>query len=175
MKKRPWNDVGAETRQMGGRAQAAGATVETFGLHFRSGNPGKSRKTLSGKTWKNGHPKHVNVCGKGAKMESKLMPQRIQNLCKHRWREIAGKSWKKAWFSDVLNHAKIHEISNFSRKGVFEKSMIIAGLFAENHDGPFKKDTESWYKSHQQSIKKHARKRHAQIMNKHQQWSPKGS
>jgi hypothetical protein len=37
---------------------------------------------------------------------------------------------KKTWFYDVFNHAAIHEISTFSRKGVFEKSTIIAGVFA---------------------------------------------
>ena len=50
MEKRHWNDAGAEARQMGGRPAAAGPTAETFGVHFRSGNPGKSQKTPSEKT-----------------------------------------------------------------------------------------------------------------------------
>ena len=50
MEKRHWNDAGAEARQMGGRPAAAGSTAETFGVHFRSGNPGKSQKTPSEKT-----------------------------------------------------------------------------------------------------------------------------
>ena len=32
------------------------------------------------------------------------------------------------------NQYTIHENPIFSRKGVFDKSTIIAGLFAQNHD-----------------------------------------
>ena len=53
MEKRRWNGFGAETRQMDDLVQAAGATPSDYGVHFRSGNPGQSRKAPSEKNMKN--------------------------------------------------------------------------------------------------------------------------
>jgi hypothetical protein len=71
MEKLRWNGFGAETRQMGDFVQAAGATPSDYGVYFRSGNPGKSRKTPSEKHEKKCTPKDEKSCRKGVKMESK--------------------------------------------------------------------------------------------------------
>ena len=92
MEKRHWNDAGAEARQMGGRPAAAGSTVETFGVHFRSGNPGKSQKTPSEKTWKNGHPKTwkcmLKRCQNGVEMYAKTHQKSMQKLVTGNIRKI---------------------------------------------------------------------------------------
>ena len=60
MKNRPWNDVGAEARQKGGRADAAGSTVDIWGVHFGSQNLEKLRKMPSENHEKMVTPKHEN-------------------------------------------------------------------------------------------------------------------
>ena len=70
------------------------------------------------------------MCQNGIEMDAKTHKKSMQKLVTGNIRKIM----KTTWFSDVLNHAKIHDFSTFSRKGVFEKSTIIAGLFAQNYD-----------------------------------------
>ena len=73
-KRAKWGEGGGSRRSNG----------VDFWNHFRSGNPGKSRKRPSEKTWKNGHPKTwkcmLKRCQNGIEMYAKTHQKSMQKL-----------------------------------------------------------------------------------------------
>ena len=147
---------GAEGRQNGAKGEPQGAKREPKGDQHAS----KRRLGRQGRFWE--RKGWLRLTGFGS----------IFVLFSSKKRSIiyAKIDVKKTWFSWKKGPPKkskidseVHESPTFSRKGVFEKYMIIAGLFAQNHDWATSKKHQKRINAHRKKqLKIKRKKKHAE-------------